>query len=283
MRCLVFLTGFLLIGTVFTVALFAWNRHRAASPSPPLPEEAPAARTAAIPDDGSPIRFEDLATTAGIDFSHIDGRTNMEYLPEVMGGGVAWIDYDQDGFLDLFLVQGGPFPPDPGRMPQKPSSRLYRNQGDGTFVDVTEKVGIRHAGYGQGVAVGDYDNDGYPDLFVSCFGSCHLFHNEPDGTGGRRFRDVTQQAGIAIDGWCSSCAFGDIHGNGYLDLFVCRYVALDLKNYPFCGDKTRDPPKRQVCGPREFHGTSSVLLRNNGDGTFTDVSQAAGVEPEGKG
>jgi hypothetical protein len=234
-------------------------------------------------DEGVRIRFEELAKTAGINFEHNDGRSPMHYLPEVMGGGVAWIDFDQDGYLDLFLVQGGPFPPASGHSGTEPSSRLYRNQGDGTFVDVTEKVGIRHSGYGQGVAVGDYDNDGYPDLFVSCFGSCHLFHNEPDGAGGRRFRDVTEQAGIHIDGWCSSCAFGDIHGNGYLDLFICRYLTLDFKDYPFCGDRSKDPPKRQECGPREFHGTRSVLLRNNGNGTFTDVTLEAGIEPEGKG
>jgi hypothetical protein len=283
MRYLAFLTGCLLAATLFTALMVACNRRRPEASSPLQLQPTPTVPTAAIPDDGVRIRFEDLTRTAGIDFEHIDGRSPMHYLPEVMGAGVAWIDYDQDGYLDLFLVQGGPFPPDPQRSAEKPSSRLYRNQGDGTFVDVTLKVGIRYSGYGQGVAVGDYDNDGYPDLFVSCYGSCHLFHNEPDGTGGRRFRDVTKQAGISIDGWCSSCAFGDIHGKGYLDLFVCRYLALDFKDYPFCGDRTKDPPRRQECGPREFHGTRSVFLRNNGDGTFTDVTAEAGIEPEGKG
>jgi hypothetical protein len=230
----------------------------------------------------APCFFKEVAQEAGIDFRHADGQTPMQYFPEVMGGGAAWLDFDQDGYLDLLLVQGGGFPPD-AKAPAEPRSRLYRNRGDGTFEDVTAAVGLVHAGYGQGVAVGDYDNDGFPDFFISGFGRCYLFHNEPDGRGGRRFRDVTRQAGVALDGWCSSCAFGDLHGNGFLDLFVCRYVAVDLKNYPFCGDKNRQPPRRQTCGPREFSGSPSVLFRNNGDGTFTNVSQAAGLEPEGKG
>jgi hypothetical protein len=239
--------------------------------------------TPPIPDDGVAIRFDEVAKQAGIDFAHSDGRSAMHYLPEVMGGGVAWLDFDQDGYLDLFFVQGGPFSPDSIRSSKLPSSRLYRNQGDGSFVDVTEKVGLQQAGYGQGVAVGDYDNDGYPDLFVTCFGGCHLYHNESNGASGRRFRDVTAEAGIHLDGWCSSCAFGDLHGRGFLDLFVCRYLSLDFKDYPFCGDRTKDPPRRRECGPREFHGTRSVLLRNNGNGTFTDVTVEAGIEPEGKG
>jgi hypothetical protein len=200
-----------------------------------------------------------------------------------MGGGAAWLDYDQDGYPDLFLVQGGPFPPDPRATPTGPTSRLYRNQGDGTFVDVTARVGLLVPGYGQGVAVGDYDQDGYPDLFVTTFGGGYLFHNEPDDSGGRRFRDVTRRAGIALDGWCTSCAFGDVHGHGQLDLFVCRYVAVDLDHYPECLEKGRLTPVRMTCGPRDFPGSRSVLFRNNGDGTFTDVSDQAGLEPEGKG
>jgi hypothetical protein len=285
MRSLLCVFGFLLLSAVALTGAFLWQRGRA---SPSLARTPPAVETARTgptddPADRSGIRFTELARQAGIDFHHQDGRTPMHYFPEVMGGGAAWIDYDQDGYPDLFLVQGGTFPPDVKAVPKRPSSRLYRNLGDGTFQDVTEAVGIRHADYGQGVAVGDYDNDGFPDLFISCFGHCHLFHNEPDGKGGRRFREVTKEAGVSLDGWCSSCAFGDLHGNGFLDLFVCRYVALDLEHYPFCGDRMRDPPKRTLCGPREFHGTQSVLFRNNGNGTFTNVSREAGIEPEGKG
>jgi hypothetical protein len=228
------------------------------------------------------IRFEEIALSAGIDFHHVDGRTPMHYFPEVMGGGVAWLDFDQDGYQDLLFVQGGPFPPKSSGEP-KTASRLYRNLGNGRIEDVAEQVGLKHNGYGQAVAIGDYDNDGYPDIFISGFGECHLFHNEPDASGKRIFRDVTLEAGVALDVWFSSCAFGDIHGNGFLDLFVCRYVKIDLQNYPFCGNKERDPTLRFTCGPREFPGSQSVLFRNNGDGTFTDVSTSAGIEPEGKG
>src|SRR5438876_9357136 len=274
----------LLFGTLIALGWIVWRQHRCKQFLDQVQSEEDSATPSATSPDGDAlvIRFQDLAQSSGIDFLHVDGRTPMNYFPEVMGGGVAWIDYDQDGYMDLFFVQGGKFPPDSTAKLQSPTSRLFRNQGDGTFVDVTEKVGLFHTGYGQGVAVGDYDNDGYPDLFVTCFGQCHLFHNEPDGHGGRRFRDVTKEAGVALDGWCSSCAFGDIHGKGFLDLFVCRYVAIDLNDYPFCGNKMREPPVRHTCGPREFQGTSSVLFRNNGDGTFTNVSVEAGLEPVGK-
>lgn len=239
------------------------------SPSPDRPE--------------CPVRFEDVVRAAGIDFRHQDGATPMQYLPEIMGGGVAWLDYDRDGYVDLLLIQGGAFPPDPNATPTTPASRLYRNRGDGTFTDVTAEVGLLTPGYGQGVAVGDCDNDGFPDLFVTHFAGGRLYRNEPGGAGGRRFRDVTREAGIAVEGWCTSCAFGDVHGNGHLDLFVCRYVALDPNDYPTCTEKGRGGPVRTACGPRHFRGTRSCLFRNNGDGTFTDVTEAAGVEPGGKG
>jgi enediyne biosynthesis protein E4 len=229
------------------------------------------------------IRFNDVAQRAGIDFCHRHRISDMHYVPEIMGSGVAWIDYDQDGYVDLFLVQAGNFPPDPDGNITEPTSRLYRNQGDGTFVDVTSQVGLLVTGFGQGVAVGDYDNDGFPDLFVTCYGRCHLYHNEPDGRGSRRFREVTREAGVEIDGWCTSCAFADLHGNGFLDLFVCRYVQMDLYHYPFCGYKDRDPPVRISCPPREFPGGSSILFRNDGNGKFTNVSREAGLEPDGKG
>ncbi|OWK36010.1 hypothetical protein FRUB_08573 [Fimbriiglobus ruber] len=199
-----------------------------------------------------------------------------------MGSGVAWIDFDKDGYPDLFFVQGGQFPPDPNAPPAGPTSRLYRNQGDGTFIDVTARVGLVTPGYGQGVTVGDYDNDGFPDLFVTHFNGGWLYHNEPDAAGGRRFRDVTKEAGIAVSGWCTSCAFGDLHGTGHLDLFVCRYFELDLKTYPVCTEKGPDGPVRTACPPKYFPGTRSFLFRNNGNGTFTDISDTAGLESGGK-
>jgi hypothetical protein len=254
-------------------------------PAPSHPRPSPAVAGTEVP-----ITFRDLAREIGVVFRHEDGPTPMHYVPEIMGSGVAWLDYDQDGYLDLFLVQGGRFPPEScihapsgPKAPARIGSRLYRNQGDGTFLDVTEKVGLRHPDYGQGVAVGDYDNDGFPDLFVTCYGHGHLFHNEPDGRGGRHFRDVTREAGLMVDGWCTSCAFGDLHGKGFLDLFVCRYVVMDLDNYPYCGEKGVLRPQRSTCSPRDFPGSQSLLFRNNGDGTFTNISASAGLEREGKG
>jgi hypothetical protein len=281
MRRLLHAAGYPILASGLLIGVLAWQRYQA-EPSPPVTDPSIQRPTSDYSLEGVAIRFEDLAQSAGIGFQHDDGRTPMHYFPEAMGGGVAWLDYDQDGYMDLFLVQGGPFPPS-SALPAAPTSKLYRNLGDGTFLDVTSQVGILHPGYGQGVAVGDYDNDGYPDLFLTCYGHCHLYHNEPDGRGGRRFREVTREAGVELDGWCTSCAFADLHQNGYLDLFVCRYLVLDLKNYPFCGNKDRNPPERAICGPKTFPGSASVLFRNNGDGTFTNVSRAAGIEASGKG
>lgn len=226
------------------------------------------------------VSFRDRTRELGVRFRHQDSASPMHYFPEIAGGGVAWLDFDQDGYLDLLLVQGGTFPA-PADAPARAGSRLFRNRGDGTFEDVTEQVGLRHPDFGQGVTVGDYDNDGFPDVFITCFGHSHLFHNEK-GPNGRVFRDVTRQAGIELGGWCTSCAFGDLHGNGHLDLFVCRYVEIDLANYPFCGEKGTLSPQRMTCGPRDFPGSRSVLYRNNGNGTFSDVSQTAPLEKENK-
>jgi enediyne biosynthesis protein E4 len=281
MRLLVSLTVSLFLTLVSAVALLAY--HYRATPTLPAEQlETPATPAQPKPDDAVRVRFRDVARQAGVGFVHTHSTTDMHYVPEIMGGGAAWLDFDQDGFIDLFLVQGATFPPPADETPTGPTSRLYRNRGDGTFEDVTEQVGLRVPGFGQGVAVGDYDNDGFPDLFVCCYGHGHLYHNEPGSHGGRRFREVTHEAGIRLDGWCSACAWGDLHGRGWLDLFVGRYVKMDLDHYPFCGDKTTDPPLRFSCGPREFQGNSSVLYRNNGDGTFADVSKEAGLEPDGK-
>jgi hypothetical protein len=261
-----------------SVAGLAWWALRPAPP--PVVEEHPPAR--ANGGATSPVAFEDVIGLSGITFRHEDGATPTQYLPEVMGSGVAWLDYDRDGRLDLFLVQGGLFPPDPTADSTTPAGRLYRNRGDGTFADVTPETGPFSTGYGQGVAVGDFDNDGFPDLFVTHFDGGQLFRNEPTAAG-RRFRDVTKEAGLALDGWCTSCAFGDVHGNGHPDLFVCRYLAVDLANYPECTEKGVAGPVRTACIPQRFAGTRSYLFRNNGDRTFTDVTDAAGIEPGGKG
>jgi hypothetical protein len=273
MRLIIYSAVFLAVASASALGLKAWYRPRAEVPTS-------VERVTAAPK-AEPVRihFRELAKAAGVNFRHQDSPSEMHYVPEIMGGGAAWLDYDQDGYLDLFLVQGGKFPPDPKQSRSGPTSRLYRNRGDGTFEDVTEKVGIWHPDFGQGVTAGDYDNDGFPDLFVACYGHCHLYHNEPDPAGGRRFREVSKEAGVGADGWCTSCAFADLHGTGYLDLYVGRYVVMDLEHYPDCKhNKTR----RIACGPKEFRGRRGVLYRNNGNGTFTDVSAKAGLNAEDK-
>lgn len=281
MRLFVYLSVFVALASASAFGLHAWNRPGAAQPSPtPAPVGSPGGAAPKV--EAARIHFRELAKTAGVNFKHQDSPSEMHYVPEIMGGGAAWLDFDKDGYLDLFLVQGGKFPPDPNQKKTGPTSRLYRNMGDGTFEDVTEKVGIWHPDFGQGVAAGDYDNDGFPDLFLACYGHCHLYHNEPDRSGGRRFREVSKEAGVQADGWCSCCAFADLHGTGYLDLYVGRYVEMNLKNYPQCFQSPGKTGHRVACGPKEFRGNRGVLFKNNGNGTFTDVSKDAGLNPDDK-
>jgi hypothetical protein len=218
--------------------------------------------------------FVDVTAAAGIDFRHFDSRTSMHYLTEVMGSGVAWIDYDNDGWPDLFCVQVGPARPGPKDGPA-PTSKLYRNNGDGTFTDVTRAAGLDRPGFGMGVAVGDYDNDGFDDLVVTYVGGIVLYHNEPDGKGGRHFVDVTAKAKLSNPHWATSCGWGDIDGDGLLDLYVCNYVVIDYNKYPDCVDKERK--LRLTCTPIVFANVPHKLYRNNGDGTFTDVSVSSGI------
>jgi enediyne biosynthesis protein E4 len=246
---------------------------------------APAPPEVRLPP-GVSVCFRDVTRSAGIDFGHFDGRTEMQYIMDQTGSGLGWLDYDQDGLLDLFVVQGSTFlPPHPDR---PPTCKLFKNLGGGRFHDVTAEVGLAHVGCGQGVAVGDVDNDGFPDLFVTCYGKPNvLYRNVPDDRGGRRFVDVTARAGLADHpdwkdrpNYSTSAAFLDYNNDGLLDLFVCSYVRIDLDHYPNCRDKKG---KRDACAPTAFAPTRCVLYRNNGDGTFTDVSGEAGVdEPRAK-
>ncbi len=219
----------------------------------------------------------DVVSPHGLDFTLQNSPTPQKYLIETMPGGVALLDYNNDGLLDIFFINGGHVS-SPMRTPENFErhdprywNRLYRQNKDGSFSDVTEKAGLAKAGdgnYGMGVAVGDYDNDGYPDLYVTNYGKNILYHNNGDGT----FTDVTAKAGVAAGGWSVSAGFFDYDNDGKLDLFVTRYMDWDTKHSKDCGGNFHT-----YCPPEEFPTTTSILYHNNGDGTFTDVSQRSGI------
>src|SRR6266576_3429804 len=224
-----------------------------------------------FPENRSPFTFSDVSAQAGINFRHDNAASAEKYLIETMGSGCGWIDYDQNGLLDLYLVNGAAT-----RVytPQKPlRSALYRNNGDGTFSDVTVRAGVGAEDlFGMGVAVGDYDNDGFPDLFVLGYGRCILYHNNGDGT----FTDVTAHAHVENSGrWASSAAWFDYDNDGRLDLIIANYVDWSPERNFYCGD--RGPGMRSYCHPDDFNGQPPTLYHNNGDGTFTDVSKSSGV------
>ena len=228
--------------------------------------------------------FTDVTSAAGIRFRHQASHTSQKYLIETMGAGVAWLDYDGDGNIDLFFVSGAALgdPVLPGRAPSKSDprfwNRLYRNSGHGTFEDVTERAGVRGDFYGMGVAVGDYDNDGRPDLYVTGFGRNQLYHNEGNGT----FKDVTEQAGVGGGGWSTGAAFLDYDGDGRLDLFVARYLDWDFSKNIWCGPEKVQ--QRGYCHPNAFPAITHLLYHNEGNGKFRDVSQSSGIAAHpGKG
>ena len=226
--------------------------------------------------------FVDRTRQLGINFEYKASHTSRKYLLETMGAGVALFDYDNDGRLDIYLVNGGPLsdPTPKGTIPQKTSSeywnRLYHQKPDGTFEDVTEKAGLQGAGYGMGVAVGDYDNDGYEDLYVTAYGGNKLYHNNGDGT----FTDVTRSTGVGGGGWSTSAAWVDLDGDGYLDLVVLRYLEWDFDDI-WCGE--HKPGYRAYCHPDFFKPISPLVFHNNKDGTFTEVAQKIGLGKPGKG
>ncbi len=227
------------------------------------------------PAGNSTVLFADVTEQLGIHWTHVNGATPEKYLIETMGGGAAFLDYDGDGRLDIFLVNSGCH-----KFSVKcssPGNALYRQKSDGTFSDVTEAAGLaRNPTYGMGVAVGDYDNDGYPDIYVTGFPRNALYHNNGNGT----FTDVTAKAGVASSGWSTSAVWFDYNHDGLPDLFVGRYMDWDYdKNVP-CGEQR--PGYRAYCHPDQFKGVSSRMFRNNGDGTFTDVTEKAGLAVDGK-
>jgi len=226
--------------------------------------------------------FADITQRLGVDFQYRASHTSKKYLIETMGAGVALFDYDNDGRLDIFLVNGAPLsdPARKGTVPQKTDSqywnRLYHQRSDGTFEDVTEKAGLQGAGYGMGVAVGDYDNDGFEDLYVTGYGGNKLYHNNGNGT----FADVTQKAGVAGSGWSSGAAWVDLDEDGYLDLVVLRYLDWDFDDI-WCGEHKEG--YRAYCHPDFFKPISPLVYHNNKDGTFTEVAQKIGLGKAGKG
>ena len=214
------------------------------------------------------VQFVNVAREAGITFKHENGASKEKLMPETFGAGVAWIDFDNDGLPDLFFSNGA----DLAHGKPSPGNVLYHNLGNGKFEDVTKKAGVAGNGmFATGVTVGDYDNDGFLDIFVSGYNSRQLFHNNGDGT----FTDVTAKAGVAGGGWSSSAAWVDYDRDGYLDLFVARYLEYDVKNAPYCGYKQEG--YRTYCDPQQFDGVPDQLFHNNHDGTFTDVSVKAGI------
>ena len=243
-------------------------------PTPPPPPSGVKTTECA----GRPIpQLEDITAKAGITFQHVSDPSK-KYIVESMSGGVIVFDYDRDGWPDIYFTNAPSV--EMALKGQKSPGALYHNNHDGTFSDVTGKAGIGTPCFAMGGAVGDYDNDGWPDLLVTCFGGNVLYHNNGDGT----FTDVTAKAGVADGRWSTGAAFGDYDGDGYVDLMVVNYVDFHLNDLPGFG-KAPNCKYRGIdvqCGPRGLKGAGDALFHNNGDGTFTDVSKAAGVsDPNG--
>ncbi len=226
-----------------------------------------------------PVVFEDITAKAGLtSWHHTMGTSKIEFIRESPGSGVALLDYDRDGWLDIYLVNGSTYDAISDKA-SPPHAALFHNNHDGTFTEIAAKAGVTNDRWGFGVAVGDYDNDGWPDLYVTNFGKNRLYHNNHDGT----FTDVAEKAAVQLGGWSSGPTFGDYDGDGRLDLFVPGYVHYDLHREPTPGANPVDPKSCQfhgvnvMCGPRGLAGERDHLFHNNGDGTFTDVSVKAGV------
>ncbi len=226
--------------------------------------------------------FVDITAASGVHFKHVASHTSKKYLIESMGSGVALFDYDNDGRLDIFLVNGAPLsdPTPVGTIPKKTASEhsnhLYHQKTDGTFEDTTEKAGLAGTGYGMGVAVGDFDNDGFEDLYVTAYGGNRLYHNNGNGT----FTDITEKSGTAGSGWSTSAAWVDLDNDGLLDLIVLRYVKWDFDDI-WCGEHKEG--FRSYCHPDTFKAISPLVYHNDGQGRFTEVAAKLGLNIPGKG
>ena len=292
-RYLLVFSSSLLLASLLASAFAAWTQeieeHKPPQPQPMGVATGPP--HAAVRDaqsrpitaggfvDGAPIIFEDITKASGLDkFRHRSGGPEKATILESVGSGVALLDYDNDGWLDIYLVNGSTFAALRGKEPP-PRAMLLRNNHDGTFTDVTDKAGVANERWGFGVAVADYDNDGWPDIYVSNFGKNRLYHNNHNGT----FTDVAERAGVALGSWSTGSTWGDYDRDGYLDLFVPGYVKFDANHPPVAGQEGISPQSCQfrgvnaMCGPLGLVGETDHLFHNNGNGTFTDVSEKAGV------
>jgi hypothetical protein len=224
----------------------------------------------------SPLFEEVPSSVSGLTWVHDNAMSPERYLPESLGPGVAFLDYDNDGWMDIYLVNSGPS--DFFKPSKHLRNALYKNNRDGTFTDVTEKAGVAGGTFGMGVAVGDYNNDGFPDIFVTSYGRTILYRNNGDGT----FTDVTEKSGLPMDGWTTSAVWFDYDNDGKLDLFICSFVDFGKTQHLMCGDNKLG--RHYYCIPRMYKGTPSFLFHNNGDGTFTEVGRGTDIEKAvGKG
>jgi hypothetical protein len=280
-----------LAATLILLIIFTCSTRAQQTPAPQrtgrayATNEPPRRSTAPARQAQSPVTFTDITARSRIGFRHLASPTSQKYLMESMGAGVALLDYDRDGRLDIYFTNGARLqdPMPKGASPEKSDARfwnrLYRQKPDGTYEDVTERAGVKGRGYAMGAAAADYDGDGFTDLYVTAYGTNQLFRNRGDGT----FEDVSARTGTAASGWSTSAGWLDYNRDGRLDLFVARYMDWDFERGAiYCGEQT--PEKRAYCHPDNFKGAPNILFRQKPDGTFENVSIAAGVaDPDGKG